>query len=195
MPRISFNSAIWRYALFNNTYHAPYIRNCTIFFVLFVSWFSSSFTPSPSWIALIIFLNANQHLGLLYEIHISRKRPTFSILEAIHMRSWTARWVYFRFIHTAGYFFAIIGCSPIWHLGPELPADSDFLSLLRFSEFTQIFWVYSDFLSVFVLYCRLSDSNWSNLRLKISFFALERLKNHKVPHLQFYTLILQCSCH
>jgi len=35
-------------ALFNNTYHAPYIRNCSIFLVLFVSRFSASFTPSPS---------------------------------------------------------------------------------------------------------------------------------------------------
>ena len=91
MSRISFNLAIWHYSLFNNTYHAPYIRNCSIFLVLFVSRFSSSFTPSPSWIALAC---SDQHLGLWYEIHISRKRPTFSFWGAIHMRSWTARWVH-----------------------------------------------------------------------------------------------------
>ena len=82
MKRISFNSAIWHHSLFNNTYHASYIRNCSVFLVLFVSRFSSSFTPSPSWIALTC---SDQHLGLLYEIHISRKRPTFSFWW-VHLR-------------------------------------------------------------------------------------------------------------
>ena len=56
----------------------------------------------------------------------------------------------------------------------------------------QNFWVYSESLSFFVLYSRLladflshwgNRSNWSNLRLKMFFFALGRLKNHNVPHL------------
>ena len=67
-----------------------------------------------------------------------------------------------------------------WLSVAEPPADSEFLSLLRISEFFlfyiadfwQIFWVISE-----------NGSNWSNLRLKMSFFALGRLKNHNVPHL------------
>ena len=63
---------------------------------------------------------------------------------------------------------------------------SDFLSLLRISEFTQNFWVFSfyiaDFWQTFWVIWE-NGSNWSNLRLKMSFFALGRLKNHKVPHL------------
>ena len=56
----------------------------------------------------------------------------------------------------------------------------------------QKFWVYSEFLSFFSLYSRLladflsiweNGSNWSNLRLKMSFVAIGRLQNHKVPHL------------
>ena len=57
---------------------------------------------------------------------------------------------------------------------------------LRISEFTQNFWVFSfyiaDFWQTFWV-IRENGSNWSNLRLKMSFFALGRLKNHKVPHL------------
>ena len=58
----------------------------------------------------------------------------------------------------------------------ETSAGSEFLSLLRISDFP-------------VLYSRLSESFGkmgqikSNLRLKIKFFALGRLKNHNVPHL------------
>ena len=57
---------------------------------------------------------------------------------------------------------------------------------LRISEFTQNFWVFSfyiaDFWQTFWVIWE-NGSNWSNLRLKMSFFALGRLKNHKVPHL------------
>ena len=57
---------------------------------------------------------------------------------------------------------------------------------LRISEFTQNFWVFSfyiaDFWQIFWVIWE-NGSNWSNLRLKMSFFALGRLKNHKVPHL------------
>ena len=57
---------------------------------------------------------------------------------------------------------------------------------LRISEFTQNFWVFSfyiaDFWQTFWV-IRENGSNWSNLRLKMSFFPLGRLKNHKVPHL------------
>ena len=59
-------------------------------------------------------------------------------------------------------------------------------SRLRISEFTQNFWVFSfyiaDFWQTFWVIWE-NGSNWSNLRLKMSFFALGRLKNHKVPHL------------
>ena len=68
----------------------------------------------------------------------------------------------------------------------ETSAGSEFLSLLRISEFTQNFWVFSfyiaDFWQTFWVIWE-NGSNWSNLRLKMSFFALGRLKNHKVPHL------------
>ena len=57
---------------------------------------------------------------------------------------------------------------------------------LRISEFTQNFWVFSfyiaEFWQTFWVFWE-NGSNWSNLRLKMSFFALGRLKNHKVPHL------------
>ena len=57
---------------------------------------------------------------------------------------------------------------------------------LRNSGFTQIFWVFlvyiADFWQTFWVIWE-NGSNWSNLRLKMSFFALGRLKNHKVPHL------------
>ena len=59
-------------------------------------------------------------------------------------------------------------------------------SRLRIFEFTQYFWVFSfyiaDFWQTFWVIWE-NGSNWSNLRLKMSFFALGRLKNHKVPHL------------
>ena len=60
------------------------------------------------------------------------------------------------------------------------------------SQPTQNFWVYSEFLSFLFYIAEFwltfwviweNGSNWSNLRLKMSFFALGRLKNHKVPHL------------
>ena len=59
-------------------------------------------------------------------------------------------------------------------------------SRLRISELTQNFWVFSFYIAEFwhtfwVIWE--NGSNWSNLRLKMSFFALGRLKNHKVPHL------------
>ena len=57
---------------------------------------------------------------------------------------------------------------------------------LRINAFTQNFWVFSfyiaDFWQTFWVIWE-NGSNWSNLRLKMSFFALGRLKNHKVPHL------------
>ena len=40
------------------------------------------------------------------------------------------------------------------------------------ADFWQTFWVIWE-----------NGSNWSNLRLNMSFFALGRLKNHKIPHL------------
>ena len=59
-------------------------------------------------------------------------------------------------------------------------------SRLRISEFTQNFWVFlfyiADFWQTFWVIWE-NGSNWSNLRLKMNFFALGRLKNHKVPHL------------
>ena len=59
-------------------------------------------------------------------------------------------------------------------------------SRLRISAKTQNFWVFSfyiaDFWQTFWVIWE-NGSNWSNLRLKMSFFALGRLKNHKVPHL------------
>ena len=79
----------------------------------------------------------------------------------------------------------------------DRPADvllRDFNGL-RISEFTQNFWVFSfyiaDFWQTFWVIWE-NGSNWSNSRLKMSIFALGRLKNHNVPHLH---LILQCSCH
>ena len=59
-------------------------------------------------------------------------------------------------------------------------------SRLRISAFTQNFWVFlfyiADFWQTFWVIWE-NGSNWSNLRLRMSFFALGRLKNHKVPHL------------
>ena len=71
--------------------------------------------------------------------------------------------------------------------GKESPeVQSRDFSRLRISEFTQNFWVFSfyiaDFWQTFWVIWE-NGSNWSNLRLKMSFFALGRLKNHKVPHL------------
>ena len=58
--------------------------------------------------------------------------------------------------------------------------------MIRISAFTQNFWVFwfyiADFWQTFWVIWE-NGSNWSNLRLKMSFFALGRLKNHKVPHL------------
>ena len=57
---------------------------------------------------------------------------------------------------------------------------------------TQNFWVYSEILSFSFYIAEFwhtfwviweNGSNWSNLRLKMSFVALGGLKNHKVPHL------------
>ena len=68
----------------------------------------------------------------------------------------------------------------IWWVGARGPTR------LGNSEFTQIFWVFpvyiADFWQTFWVIWE-NGSNWSNLRLKMSFFALGRLKNHKVPHL------------
>ena len=63
---------------------------------------------------------------------------------------------------------------------------SEFLSLLRISEFTQNFWVFSfyiaDFWQTFWVIWE-NGSNQIKLRLKMNFVALGRLKNHNVPHL------------
>ena len=54
---------------------------------------------------------------------------------------------------------------------------------LRFSEFTQNFWVFSaDFWQTFWVIW-VNESDWSNLRLNMSIFTLGRLKNHKIKHL------------
>ena len=60
----------------------PPISETVRYSMYYLSRFSSSFTPSPSWIALTC---SDQHLGLLYEIHISRKRHTFSFWW-VHLR-------------------------------------------------------------------------------------------------------------
>ena len=52
------------------------------------------------------------------------------------------------------------------------PAQNFWVFSFYIAEFWQTFWVFWE-----------NGSNWSNLRLKMSFFALGRLKNHKVPHL------------
>ena len=88
-------------------------------------------------------------------------------------------------------FVAPIGYRPIlsiflllWFsfLKPDFRAPSR----LRISEFTQNFWVFlfyiADFWQTFWVIWE-NGSNWSNLRLKMKFFALGRLKNHNVPHL------------
>ena len=71
------------------------------------------------------------------------------------------------------------------HLGRLWIQGRDF-NRLRISEFTQNFWVFSfyiaDFWQTFWVIWE-NGSNWSNLRLKMSFSALGRLKNHNVPHL------------
>ena len=66
---------------------------------------------------------------------------------------------------------------------PHYPRAS---SRLRISAKTQNFWVFlfyiADFWQTFWVIWE-NGSNWLNLRLKMSFFALGRLKNHKVLHL------------
>ena len=52
------------------------------------------------------------------------------------------------------------------------PAQNFWVFSFYIADFWQTFWVIWE-----------NGSNWSNLRLKMSFFALGRLKNHKVPHL------------
>ena len=68
----------------------------------------------------------------------------------------------------------------------EPPSDSEFLSLLRISEFTQNFWVFSvyiaDFWQTFWVIWE-NRSKWSNLRLNMSIPTLGRLKTHEIPHL------------
>ena len=69
----------------------------------------------------------------------------------------------------------------IWWVGARGPTR------LGNSEFTQIFWVFpvyiADFWQTFWVIWE-NGSNWSNLRLRISVSALERLKNHNIPHLR-----------
>ena len=73
-----------------------------------------------------------------------------------------------------------------WGLLMQILLAPRAFSRLRISAFTQNFWVFSfyiaDFWQTFWVIWE-NGSNWSNLRLKMSFFALGRLKNHKVPHL------------
>ena len=62
----------------------------------------------------------------------------------------------------------------IWKMQPRDPTRlriSEFFSVY-IADFWQTSWVIWE-----------NGSNWSNLRPKMSFFALGRLKNHKVPHL------------
>ena len=60
------------------------------------------------------------------------------------------------------------------------------ISMNQSPQPTQNFWVFSfyiaDFWQTFWVIWE-NGSNWSNLRLKMKFFALGRLKNHNVPHL------------
>ena len=64
-------------------------------------------------------------------------------------------------------------CAPecTWDQSPQ-PTQDIWVFLFCIAEFWQTFWVIWE-----------NGSYWSNLRLKMSFFALGRLKNHKVPHL------------
>ena len=62
----------------------------------------------------------------------------------------------------------------------ETSAGSEFLSLLRISEFFSFY--IADFWQIFWVIWE-NGLNWSNLRLKMSVSALGRLKNHNVPHL------------
>ena len=68
-------------------------------------------------------------------------------------------------------------------------------SRLRISEFPQNCWVFSfyiaDFWQTFWVIWE-NGSNWTNLRLKMSFLHLE---GWKTTMYHIYTLILQCSCH
>ena len=64
---------------------------------------------------------------------------------------------------------------------PEPPANSEFLQKLRISEFFSFY--IADFWQTFWVIWE-NGSNWSNLRLRISVSALERLKNHNIPHLR-----------
>ena len=60
------------------------------------------------------------------------------------------------------------------------PAQNFWVFSFYIADFWQTFWVIWE-----------NGSNWSNLRLKMSFFALGRLKNHKVPHLHpIYTMFM-----
>ena len=69
----------------------------------------------------------------------------------------------------------------IWWVGARGPTR------LGISEFTQIFWVFPVYVAHFwqTFWVNWQNgSNWSNLRLRISVSALERLKNHNIPHLR-----------
>ena len=62
----------------------------------------------------------------------------------------------------------------------ETSAGSEFLSLLRISEFFRF--ILQTFGRLSVSFGKMGQIK-SNLRLKMKFFALGRLKNHNVPHL------------
>ena len=91
---------------------------------------------------------------------------------------------------------------PEWRQNEESPeVQSRDFSRLRNSEFTQNFWVYSEFLSFFVLYSRLLADFLSHLGKwvksnpwgwKWNFLLLE---GWKTTMYHIYTLILQCSWH
>ena len=71
--------------------------------------------------------------------------------------------------------------SRFWTRDPSRLRNSEFTqNKLRISEFFSVY--IADFWQTFWVIWE-NGSNWSNLRLKMSFFALGRLKNHNVPHL------------
>ena len=79
----------------------------------------------------------------------------------------------------------------------ETSAGSEFLSLLRISEFTQNFWVYSEFLSFFVLYSRILADFLSLLGKWVKLIKFEAENEFfctwKVEKRQSTTSTLECS--
>ena len=114
------------------------------------------------------------------------KQSDLAILQGHHLFVWTqtiqqAAWmpIYKLTLIFNGYVYCLLSS----HVDVAIRA----LSRFRISEFTQNFWVFSlyiaDFWQTFWVIWE-NGSNWSNLRLRISVSALERLKNHNIPHLR-----------